>query len=287
MKKIIYKFFHPHKVLAIPLCIFSILLLIFVFSMHLEKSVISYVAYSLSTYALILFILWFCKACKFSSDFFKETKIYQFYEEHSHTFMKGTLILSSIINFIYGVFKLITGIYYQSFWFITFAVYYLILFFMKANLIKDAKKFGEHIKKEYQKLKNTGILLLLLNIVLVGMIVLIITKNQYFSYPGYLIYAMALYDFYLIITAILNVLKHRKNKSPIIFASKCISLTVAMISMLSLEVAMIYQFGDHDETFKIIMTGCTGFGIAFINSVMAIVMIYKGNKGKKSNKVDL
>ena len=46
-------------------------------------------------------------------------------------------------------------------------------------------------------------------------------------------------------------------------ASKFINLTVAMIAMLSLEVAMIQQFGDNDPNFKIIMTGIMG---AFIMS---------------------
>ena len=149
---------------------------------------------------------------------------------------------------------------------------------MKISLIKDNQNFGDDIKKEYRKLKNTGIILLLLNIVLIGMIILIIQKDQHFSYPGYLIYIIALYDFYLMITAIINVVKHRKNKSPMILASKCINLTVAMISMLSLQVAMIYQFGDNDTNFKLVMTSCTGFGIALINSIMAILMIYKGSK---------
>lgn len=149
---------------------------------------------------------------------------------------------------------------------------------MKISLIINIKHFGENINREYKKLRNTGIVLFLLNIVLTGMIILIISKDMYFYYPGYLIYAIALYDFYLIITAIINVFKYKNNKSPIISASKCISLTVAMISILSLEVAMIYQFGNNDTNFKLIMTSCTGFGIGLINSIMSIIMIYKGSK---------
>lgn len=278
MKKILLKVFYPNKFIGVPICIFSAILLIFVFSAHLEGHFISYVAYLLSFYSLILFIIWFYKACKFSSNFIKSTKIYNYYENNSQLVLKLSLILSSIINLIYGIFKLITGIYYNSWWFITFAIYYLILWFMKLSLIKNTNNFGENIKKEYKKLKNTGVVLLFLNIVLVGMIVLIINKGEYFSYPGYLIYAVALYDFYLIITATINVFKHINYKSPIISASKCISLTVAMISILSLEVSMIYEFGNNDTNFKLIMTSLTGFAIALINSIMAIIMIYKGEK---------
>lgn len=278
MKKALLKIFYPNKFITLLLCIFSAGLLIFVFCAHLEENPISYIAYLLSSYSLILFIIWFYKACKFSSNYIKETKLYKFYRNHSHVIIKISLILSAIINLIYGIFKLVMGIYYTSWWFITFAIYYLILWFMKISLIKDTNHFGENINKEYKKLKNAGIVLLLLNVVLIGMIVLIITKDHYVLYSGYLIYAMALYDFYLIITAIINVVKHKNNASPAISASKCISLTVAMISILSLELAMIYQFGNDDVNFKLIMTSCTVLGITLINSIMAIIMIYKGSK---------
>lgn len=278
VKKVLQKILNPNKFIGIPLCICSIILLVVVFSLHLEESVIAYISYLLSAYSLIIFMIWFCKACKFSSDFIKETDIYKNYEKYRYSILKITLILSSIINFIYGIFKLVTGIYYKSWWFITFATYYLILWSMKASLVKNTEHFGENINKEYKKLKNTGIILLFLNIILTGMVVLILKKGQYFSYPGYLIYIVALYDFYLTITAFINVFKHISYKSPAVSASKCISLTVAMISMLSLEVAMIYQFGNDDMNFKKVMISCTGFGIILINTGMAILMIDKGNK---------
>lgn len=110
------------------------------------------------------------------------------------------------------------------------------------------------------------------------MIILIIKQNQIITYPGYLIYIVAMYDFYLIISALVNVFKYRKKNSPILISSKCINLTVAMIS---LEVAMIYQFGSNDSNFKLVMTSCTGFGVAIINSFMAIYMILKSYKNSK------
>ena len=67
-------------------------------------------------------------------------------------------------------------------------------------------------------------------------------------------------------------------KSKLVEANKFISLTVAMISMISLEVAMIYQFGSNDSDFKLVMTMVTGFVVAIVNSFMAIYMIVKANK---------
>ena len=171
----------------------------------------------------------------------------------------------------------------MSWWFITFAVYYLILCLMKLSIIKDIKnEVGIDLKSEYKKLRLTGITLLFLNLILTGMIVLIIRQNQEINYAGFIIYIVALYDFYLIISAIINVIKYRKNHSPLLASSKCINLTVAMISMISLEVAMVSQFGTNDSEFKMIMTSIMGFFVCLINTTMSIYMIARANRKLKN-----
>lgn len=284
MKKLLNKIFKPNKVFGILLCIFSVVLLVYVFANHLDYTPIAYVTYTLSFYALIVFSIWFYKACEFSNNFVKEnSRLYKFYQKNIKTITTYTLIFSSIFNLLYGVLKLGFGVFYKSEWFITFAVYYLLLCFMKFHLFRNFKD-NNNLITGYKSLKNTGIVLFLLNFVLTGMIILIISQNQVITYPGYLIFIVAMYDFYLIITAFINVFKYRKEKNPILIATKCISLTVAMISMVSLEVAMIYQFGTNETTFKIIMTGSMGFAVCLINSIMAIFMIVKAKQNLKSKE---
>lgn len=274
MKDIIKKLFMPNKFIGFIFFNLGFGLLIYVFGNHLEETPLAYVSYILSFYALIIFCIWFYKVCKFSNDSIKKSKVYHLYQNNSLVVTKTFMYFSLIINLIYGVFKLGIGIYYESWWFITFAIYYLLLCFMKLSLVKNIN----NQEKEYQKLKHTGIILLFLNLVLIGIIILIIKQNQIINYNGLLIYLVALYDFYIIISAIINVIKYRKNHNPIIASSKCINLTVAMISMISLEVAMVYQFGNNDSAFKLIMTASMGFTICLINSFMAIYMILKANK---------
>ena len=74
MKKIITKIFHPNKIVGFLLCFISVILLIYVFSMHLEDTPLAYFSYLLSTYALIIFCIWFFKACQFSNDFLKKKR---------------------------------------------------------------------------------------------------------------------------------------------------------------------------------------------------------------------
>lgn len=285
MKDILKKLFIPNKILGFLIFNISMILLIVIFSMHLEDTPLAYIIYLSSTYSLIIFIIWFYKACEFSNDYIKrESKLYNWYQKNIKIITKVSITISLILNFIYGLLKLIAGIYYKSEWFITFAVYYLLLWFIKSSLMAHVKKhdFGVFLKKEYKKLKETGIILLVLNIVLSGMIILIIKQDQDIIYPGYIIYLVALYDFYLIITAFINVFKYRKKSSPVLISSKCINLTVAMISIISLETAMISEFGSGNHHFKLIMTSSTGLGVCLINSIMAVYMIIKAKKYLKN-----
>ncbi len=282
MKKILNKLFGPNKIIGFILFNLAFGLLIYVFSWHLENTPLAYISYFLSTYALIIFIIWFCKMGEFSNKAIKKSKLYELYKKHELLITKISLTFATLLHFGYGIFKLGTGIYYMSWWFITFAVYYLILCFIKLSIVKDIKnEVGKNLKEEYKKLKLTGIILLFLNLILTGMIVLIIKQNQKITYAGFIIYIVAMYDFYLIISAIINVIKYRKNHSPLLASSKCINLTVAMISMISLEVAMVSMFGANDIRFKTIMTSIMGFVVCLINTAMSIYMIVMANKELK------
>lgn len=282
MKEIMKRILCPNKFTGFFIFNLSFGLLIYVFVSKNEYTPLAYVSYGLSTYSLIIFCIWFYKVCQFSNNFIKASKIYNLYKKNFLLVTKSSLYSSLSINFIYGVFELITGIYYKSWWFITIAIYYLLLCLMKTSLVKNLKnELDNNLEKQYKKLKEVGIILLFLNFILIGMVILIISQNKQISYEGFVIYIVALYDFYLIISAIVNVIKYRKNHNPILIASKCINLTVAMISMISLEVAMVSQFGSNDLFFKLIMTGCMGFAICIINSAMSIYMIVKSNEKLK------
>ena len=90
---------------------------------------------------------------------------------------------------------------------------------------------------------------------------------------------MAIYAFYSVITAVINLVKYRKYGSPVLSAAKVISLTTAMVSMFSLESAMLAQFSDASQTaFKKIMTECTGGAICAIVIGMAVYMMFRSTK---------
>ena len=188
------------------------------------------------------------------------------------------------INLLYIVMKMVFGIYYRSTWFIALAVYYTLLAVMRFLLLYR-KRWPEGKARqelELRRYRSCGIVLLFMNIALAGIVTFMVHQNRGYEYPGTLIYAMAAYSFYAVIIATINVVKFRRHGSPILSAAKAISLVAALVSILSLETAMLAQFGGEDDPlFRKVMTGATGGGICVIVLGMALFMIVKASKQLK------
>ncbi len=200
-----------------------------------------------------------------------------------------SLYLGFFINLLYIVMKMASGIYYHSVWFVSVAVYYILLAFMRFLLFRrgKARTDGNHLEEELKRYRLCGILLLLMNQALAGIVAFMVHKNQSYDYPGLLIYAMATYSFYLVIIAFKNVIQFRRHKSPVLSAAKVINLVSAMVSILSLETAMVARFGNADDfSSRQTITGATGGGVCTFVLGMAIFMIVKSSKELKKLKVN-
>lgn len=189
------------------------------------------------------------------------------------------------INVLYAGVKMFSGILYRSVWYITLAVYYILLTVMRASLLHNVRKAGKSKASEWKRYRLCGIILLFMNIALAGIVILAVHQNSGFEYPGVLIYVMAMYAFYATVMAVWNVVKFRRYGNPVLSAAKGINLTAALVSMLSLETAMLAQFGAaEDPGFRRIMTASTGAVISVIVLGMAVFMIVRATKQLKQIK---
>lgn len=201
---------------------------------------------------------------------------------------EAALYQGLFINLLYAGIKMFSGIFYRSVWFVTLAVYYILLAVMRASLLHFVRAHGSAGENKSAGLKRyrlCGIILLFMNIALAGMVILVVHENSGFEYPGMLIYVMAMYAFYATIMAVWNVIKFRRYGSPVMSAAKVINLTAALVSMLSLETAMLTQFGAaEDPMFRQVMTASTGAGISILVLGMAVYMIVWSTRQLKRNE---
>lgn len=282
----------PPALPAVILAVTGYLFVLAVAVFNIKIPAIEYLSYICSAYALTITITNFPRIIAFfklkksqliDSKFMKKirsTKLGNRFFSDVRFRTEIALYCGLIINFLYIAVKLFSGIYYRSVWFIALAIYYILLAVMRFILLHKGKNSAVlTMKAELRRYRLCGIMLLIMNQSLAGIVVFMVYQNKGFDYPGLLIYAMAAYSFYMIIVAVINLVKFRKHGSPLLSAAKVINLVAAMVSILSLETAMLAQFGsDDDPLFRKAMTGATGGAVCTIVIGIAIFMIWKSTK---------
>lgn len=188
------------------------------------------------------------------------------------------LYVSLAVNLLYVAANMLSWYLYRSMWFVVLAVYYVILAVMRFLLVRYVRIHGLGTDRlgELRRARLCSYILLTLNFVLTGAVMMILYQNKGFEYHGILIYVMASYTFYVTTHAIVDLIKYRKYRSPVMTTSKVIALSAALVSMLALETAMFSQFGgDMAPENQWLMIALTGAGVSIIVIVMSVYMIAK------------
>lgn len=285
LKKGCRKLFFPGKAPMLLLTPASALLLAWVFAFDHEDHALAYFAYVLSAYTLVVLCLAGYRQGK------KGIAAVKSKNRHVNRYLNDALFRTHVslytslaVNVIYAIAKFVSGILFRSFWFGSIAVYYFCLAVMRFMLLHHAHRnaFGVDQIAEYKKYRLCGAVLVVLNLALTGMVILVVTQNQTYRYPGNLIYAMGAYAFYSVITAVRNVVKFRKQNSPVLSAAKGINLASALVSMLALETAMLSQFGSEESpVFRRVMNSATGGAVCCVVLGMAVYMMVRATQNLK------
>jgi len=278
-KDLILKLLYPNIFIFILFFIIGFGSVISVFILNLSTHWIAYISYVLSAYALTITVARSINLIKFINKKLHSNKYTNRLITDKDLKNNVNIFSGTLFNMIYGIFKFVTGIIYNSIWFGATGVYYLVLGIMKLFLAKHIIKKSDE-EKQMKQYRNTGILMFLLNSAMVGMIILMIRDGESAVYPGFVIYAQAAYTFYILTFAIINMIKYRKNHLPIIMASKSINFVAAVMSLFILQVAMINEFGGSNE-FKDIINTITGSVASLIAIGVAIFMIINSKKHQK------
>ena len=277
--------------LIILLTIISTVALVEIFVNGWDMSPFANVIYVLSFYTLAVI----CIACwKILPHYYKAVRSKLQENKYIDRYMTDAVFKSNVglyrslaINLIYVVVNAVSGYVYQTYWFGIFAVYYAIIAMMRFLLVKYVMKhsIGNNHFGELKRARFCAYILMTVNLALSGAVLMMVYFDRGFSYQGFLIYVIAMYTFYITATAIIDMVKYRKYKSPILSITKVIKLASALFSMLFLETAMFAQFGaETSPETKRIMIMLTGAGISITVVAMAIYMIVKTSKEIKQYK---
>lgn len=295
-KIIVNRLLHPPVWVLVILPVAAFARLVYIFVTNNVESASAYVLYALSAYSLVIFLVALPKKLRMAKDKFwpaivKKTSSVKFLNRY-FTDVKFNSVVKlqrgAILDALYVVFRLVTGLIYSSVWFITLSVYHLFLGGLRVYLVvckSKGKSLAESLRFEYNCYKKTAWLLFVLNVPMSGMIALMIWANSGFTYPGYVIYLSALYTFCTAAAAVKNLVQFRKVGSPILSAAKVVNLVSAMMSVLGLQTAMIAEFSGSDEAFRQTINAATGAAITIILIAIAVYMIVKSGKNLKETNV--
>ncbi len=199
-----------------------------------------------------------------------------------------TTLPTFLINIVYTVYNGVIGIANQSAWFITMAAYYSLLGIMRYCAVNTERKISRMTdpklirKKELSVIRTDGILLLLLNLALSGVVLLTIAKGTAKTYSEIMVISIAAYTFYKITMAVINMVKVRKMQSPILITIRNIGVADALVSMLTLQTTMLASFQDTSSIDANRMNGIAGLAVCILIALLGASMIYYASKRKES-----
>lgn len=270
-QKLIHCIIHPGWRLALAGALLLIASMLYAFVIATPPMAIACICYCLSACCLVIDCVWLMRSWRkigpAVTRLLRRNPVLARCISDPAYRLVATTYLSLFINVLYVLMNIMAGLHYGSSWSLTLAGYYLLLAIMRFLLLRGVRveQLGQNLHAEYYRSRLCGSVLLLMNIALTSIVVLAIRDNVAISYPGYLIYAMALYAFYAIIVAFVSLIQYRRFGSPIMTAAKVINLSAALVSMLLLEMAMITTFDDSgDLIFRGRMIGITGLVISVL-----------------------
>lgn len=283
-KRIAKIVFFPSKILIFFMVNISIAMLVYALAFGNTESIIAYVGYAFSAYTLAVVILQM-------PLLIKKIKNGLYANKYSNTFLTEAELRARIglyagcaVNVVYATLKFMAGIYFRSFWIGAIAIYYVVVGAIRFGLVRREYYGAKHIDKAEQRMRDLkvyrrcGCFMFLLNLTVMGLVIQMVWQNKSFTYPGLLIYASAAYTFYCFGMAIFNMIKYRKLERPVMSAAKMISFACAITSILTLQTAMLTEFGAGQPIFTRVMNSLTGFVVCTTVFILAIYMIKRANK---------
>ncbi len=260
-----------------------------VLSQQQTATLVAYAVYFLSAYTLCCLVFFLIEHYKM---FQKKALQVPYIHRYFHDFEWRTFIntyVSLAISLAFAALKLTFSFRLSSLWFAAIATYYIVLSITRYIILSNHRTAsgiegrGERRLRQLRTYRASGYMLFFLTAALLGAVWQMVFSAKSFTYPGHLIYAVAAFAFYSVITAGLNLFRVQALDNPIVSAARLINFASALVSMLTLQTAMFSAFGSADT--KILsqyLNAILGTLICFgVFALAVIAVIRAGNEIKK------
>lgn len=256
--------------------------LIWVFLRRWETEWFSYPVYVLSFYLLTV-------DCVVLAP--KMIGLYRRQQERKHSRppesaekrLKLKLWQNLLVNLVYGAGQVIQGCIVGSAWVGGTGLYNLGHGAAHLVLVRCQKRLDRVAEEREKRLLAwnyyvaAGMALFGVNLTMTGLAFQMIWMGRGEFYSEIMVIAIAAYTFYKLTVAVINVVKCRKNDSPILGAARNFAMTEALMNLFSLQTALLAAFGqDFEQTH--LMNSLTGFAVCLSTMLGGLGMVIHGRE---------
>ena len=282
-KEKIKRILFPHEFVVFLMFNISVVGLVYIFIKGLETHWFAYQLYIFSFYALITVCVRVPGIVKWWKRKLHENKYTDRYLTDKDLRIQISMYRGLLISFIFATFKIILGFVYDSSWFFAMAGYNVILSFMRFLIVLQLQKKGlsedEERKQSLLAYRWCGWLMLVLNIAVSVIMFMVIVQNQRIEYHMIACIGLAAFTSYCFARAVINMIKYSRQKNPIYAAVKRMDMVKAIVSIFTLQVAMLTTFeGQGGEINIRLMNMLTGIAVTITINTIGALMI-AGAKG--------
>lgn len=270
------RLFVLHPVPVVLLTAASVWSLCKVFLSGQENSWTAVPVYALSAYALVVVAAGIPHWIRGIRNFIRSNPYASRYAGDEALRFTVSLYFEQIINAFYGIFKTLSGIFHGSAWIGADGLYNLAQAAIQLLQILKRRK-NLNLMQQWKSYRLCGWLILGMHLTITGLVFQMTRMGRSEEYPGYMIFVTALFAFYKLITAFIDVAKDRKNKAPVDSSVMLLNLAQALFSLYSLQAAMIHQF-EGSEEFAVLMNTLTGCAVCLMVVAMGIYMLHRSRR---------
>ena len=277
-KKVGLAILFPHTFIVFLMFNLTVAGLLYIFLNHYDTTVVAAIFYAVAFYTLVI-------VCARIPAIMKNVKSGLYANKYSYTYltdkdlrMKLSMYRGLLINFGFATFKIVLGFLYNSSWLFAMAGYNMILSLMRFIVISRSQKKGlseiEERRRGLQSYHVCGWLVMVLNIAVSVIMFMVIVQKQTIEYHMIVTIGLAAFTFYCFIMAIINMVKYRERTNPVYATIKRIDMVKAIVSIFTLQVAMLTSFGGQGEELDpSLMNTLTGVAVTIAINTIGALMI--------------
>lgn len=277
-KKLGLRMLFPHTLIVFLLFNLTVAGLLYIFLNHYDTTVLAACFYGVSFYTLVVVCARIPEIVKKVKSGLYANKYANLYLTDKDLRMRIGMYRGLFINTLFAAFKIIMGFVYNSSWLFAMAGYNMILSIMRFVVIYRSQKKGlteqEEHRRGLQSYEICGWLIMVLNIAVSVIMYMVIVEKQTIEYHMIVTIGLAAFTFYCFVMSIINMLKYRGRSNPVYAAVKRVDMVKAIVSIFTLQVAMLTSFhGQGEQIDTGLMNTMTGVVVTIaINTIGAMML---------------